>query len=314
MPIFPPSFSPTTANDLLAEIKQHLYTGQFEIRDKLDAAIPDATATTFTLKYGNNVFQPGIRVSCELEDMHVWDINGKLLTVERGQFGSKAVMHPVNSLVYAAPRFSDNEMFRELNNEILSLSAPSSGIYSVQSEEIPTIPGRFAYPLHDTGIQGILQVAVRRPGTSLDWIETTQYRLNASASPSDFSTSLSIELFDPQPANTTIRVVYRAAFLTFTAVTDNASVSGLATSQFDIPVLGAVIRLTSGRELRRNYTETQGDTRRASEVPPGANMSAGNAIRDLYRRRLVAESERLYRLYPAHRQRIWNLPTPARRF
>ena len=62
--------------------------------------------------------------------------------------------------------------------------------------------------------------------------------------------------------------------------------------------VGAQIRLMAGREVKRNFTESQGDTRRAEEVPAGA---VGNSITNLLRLRrdrIQAEAARLARQYP----------------
>jgi len=63
-------------------------------------------------------------------------------------------------------------------------------------------------------------------------------------------------------------------------------------------VLGAQIRLLASREVKRNFIESQGDTRRSDEVPAGAmNASVTNLLR-LRRDRIQAEAARLNRQYP----------------
>jgi hypothetical protein len=54
----------------------------------------------------------------------------------------------------------------------------------------------------------------------------------------------------------------------------------------------------ASREVKRNFIESQGDTRRADEVPSGAmNASVTNLLR-LRRDRIQAEAARLNRQYP----------------
>ena len=56
--------------------------------------------------------------------------------------------------------------------------------------------------------------------------------------------------------------------------------------------------MVAGREVKRNFTESQGDTRRADEVPAGSvNNSINNLLR-LRRDRIIAEAARLARQYP----------------
>ena len=54
----------------------------------------------------------------------------------------------------------------------------------------------------------------------------------------------------------------------------------------------------AGREIKRNFTESQGDTRRAGEVAPGAVMQSSRNLQILRQQRITAESARLDALYP----------------
>jgi hypothetical protein len=62
--------------------------------------------------------------------------------------------------------------------------------------------------------------------------------------------------------------------------------------------LGAQIRLMAGREVKRNFTESQGDTRRGDKVPAGAVGNSINNLLRLRRDRITAEAARLNRQYP----------------
>ena len=81
------------------------------------------------------------------------------------------------------------------------------------------------------------------------------------------------------------------------------SIAGFPESAEDILIIGAEIRLIAPREVKRNFTESQGDTRRSDEVPPG---SVGNSITNLLRLRrdrITAEAAKLNRQYPVFLQR-----------
>jgi hypothetical protein len=56
--------------------------------------------------------------------------------------------------------------------------------------------------------------------------------------------------------------------------------------------------MMASREIRRNFTEAQGDTRRAEEVPPGAVRDSISNILRLRRDRILAEKAKLTRQYP----------------
>jgi hypothetical protein len=66
----------------------------------------------------------------------------------------------------------------------------------------------------------------------------------------------------------------------------------------DILALGTQIRLMSPREVKRNFTESQGDTRRSDEVSVGAVGNSFSQLQRLRRDRIQAEASRLSRAYP----------------
>jgi hypothetical protein len=66
----------------------------------------------------------------------------------------------------------------------------------------------------------------------------------------------------------------------------------------DILELGVMYRMLSTREVKRNFIESQGDTRRSDEVPPGAMRDSFSNILRLRRDRIIAEAAKLARQYP----------------
>lgn len=302
----PPSSSPSTANttaDYLELAKQYLYTGSHDIRDKLSGVV-SAGDTAITLQYGNVALQPGIRLSCELEDMHVWTVSadGKQATaVERGQYGTVAATHTAGKMLYLSPKFSDAEILREINNEIRDLW--NAGIFRVGTRELSTqtVSSLYIITGWDETYQ-VLEVRARDIGPSDHWYVVQDWELKRNVSVLGSSITLSVN--EPLPVPSIIRIDYSYPFTTLTALTDVvATVTGLPTTALDIPLLGAAIRLTAGREIRRNFDEWQGETRRASEVPPGANNAASRNLMLLYNRRVIAESNRLQARYPKRKVR-----------
>jgi hypothetical protein len=77
-------------------------------------------------------------------------------------------------------------------------------------------------------------------------------------------------------------------------VTDETGLWGEA---LDILPLGAAVRLLLGTEAQRNVIHTQGETRRAEEVPPGAVSGALRNLAAIKQSRLVSESQRLRQRY-----------------
>jgi hypothetical protein len=78
--------------------------------------------------------------------------------------------------------------------------------------------------------------------------------------------------------------------------------TGLQSTAHDIPVLGAAYRLMMFRELKRSFTEAQGEPRRAAEVPVGSSLTALRGIQAFRQSRIDAERERLNKTYKHQRR------------
>ena len=56
--------------------------------------------------------------------------------------------------------------------------------------------------------------------------------------------------------------------------------------------------LMAGREIKRSFTESQGDPRRASEVTGGKSTESVVALQRLRQQRIASEKQRLDGFYP----------------
>jgi hypothetical protein len=106
-------------------------------------------------------------------------------------------------------------------------------------------------------------------------------------------------VFDEPVQAGTLRVRYKTPFTRATSESsDLTSLCGLPATCDDLVELGVIIRMMAGREMKRNFTESQGDTRRADEVQAGAVLQSVANIQRLRRERIVAEAGRLKAQYP----------------
>lgn len=99
-----------------------------------------------------------------------------------------------------------------------------------------------------------------------------------------------------------VHVGYRAPYTHLTNLTDDVqSVAGLQSYANDLPPLGAAIRLMAGREIKRNFTESQYDPKRQQDVPPGAVLRSYQGLAGLRQSRIRAVAMQLAVQYPRHR-------------
>lgn len=296
----------TTCQDLIDETRRYLFSGQRETLNVLSGAINNSV-TTITLTYDLNALAQGSYVAIDLEIMYVFAVSttAKTATVQRGMLGSTAASHSDQSLVYVNSKFPAFSIFQALNADLDDLCSPSNGLYQTVDVNLTYNPAVQGYDLTgSTDVLDILSVRTQVPGPSKDWVPLRSWRLETEGSTTDFASGNGIILYEPGSAGMTIRVTYSAPFTHFTSTTDNVTVTGLPTTASDIPPLGAAMRLVGVRETQRNFNESQGDTRRASEVPPNAQLAGMSALVRLRTTRIKSESEKLASTWPNMRRGI----------
>ena len=287
----------TTAATLVTRVSQELLAGTVEERNKLASQLAiDGTTVTFSNSLGsiraNSVFEIGSEL------LYVWSVNtaAKTADVERGYGGTTAAAYASGTPATVSPRFPRHQIFRALNNELSDLSSPINGLFEMKTVDL-------AYNGSDrminmTGVTSILDVYdVRYRYLSDDYPIVRNVRFLRNMPTADFASGF-VLAFDTGVRSGTIRVLYKAPFGQFTNEASTFASAGVTTEIEDLIVLGAQIRMIAGREIKRNFTESQGDTRRPDEVPSGAVVNSMIGLQRLRRDRILAESARLARLYP----------------
>lgn len=288
----------TTAADWIAEAEQHLSVADKGM-NKLAAAITDTTTDSITLSYNLGAIKDGQIIAIDLEVMRVWEVDdtNKTATVQRGYGGSTAATHLVGSLVYVNPTHTKFAILRALNQDILALS--SAGLFSMSTVELTYNAVAAGYDLTSvTNLEGIYRIDAKYTGMTRDWQRIRDFRLARSQNTVDFPSGYALSWDHGGQPGQTVRVVYKSRFTTLSALTTDVSTTGLPTSAYDIPPLGAAARLVSPREVDRNDTTSQGNSRRADEVPAGAVRSAGAGLWAIRQNRINEERAELARLWP----------------
>jgi hypothetical protein len=288
----------TTAATLIDRSVQELLAGTVEERNKLASPLTDTTGTTVTLTYPVASLRDNSIVQVGDELMYVWQVNAsaKQLTVERGYGGSTASTHTAGTITVTNPRFPRWQVLNHLNSELLDLSSPVHGLFQVKTLDL-------AYNGSDrminlTGVTGIIDLFdVRYRYLNDDYPIVRNVRLLRDMPTSDFASGYALAL-DTFVRAGTLRVIYKAEYDTFTSSASTVASVGGSDTLDDLLVLGAQIRLMSSREIKRNFTESQGDTRRAEEVPAGAIANSMLQLQRMRRDRIVSEAARLNRMYP----------------
>ncbi|MFP4512088.1 MAG: hypothetical protein ACLFRV_03970 [Acidimicrobiales bacterium] len=288
----------TTAGDLV-ELTRNRYinAGHREERNRLAAAI-DETAETFTTSWDLGPLTRGARISIGLEDMYVWSAEGKSVDADRGQFGTTATAHDEGDRILVNARPTPADTLAALNETVTDLS--NRGIFAVDHVDITTDGASTAYNLPATNWIGPLDVRIQTKEPAEDWPLLTRWRVaDGIADDGDYEAGRVIRLFDALPSGRTVRVRYKTELTpALSSLDDNVEdKTGLYSWAVDLLPLGAALSLIAGREVARNRDDRQGDTRRANEVPPNAQLISSRGLSSQYESRLTAVRRRLLATY-----------------
>jgi hypothetical protein len=247
----------------------------------------------------------GVVIQVDAELMYVWEITvgNKSAVVERGWNGTTAVAHATNSIVVVDPKFPRNQIVEAINAELDDLSSPMNGLFQVKTMDID-YNGSWTMlniPTTDTIID-LISVSSRYLTT--EYHQIRRVRLIRDLPNDDFNSGYALK-FDEDVSTSRIHIVYKTPFTNVSTESQNIqNMTGLPSSCEDILIIGAQIRLVNPREVKRNFTESQGDTRRAEEVTAGAVSGSITNLMRMRRDRITAEAAKLQRQYPTILSRI----------
>lgn len=290
-----------STTDVAIAVERHLVHHQREPRNRL-ASSYTAGGTSLTLEFDSPLPTQGQQLAVDFEVFETWGRDNRVVTVEGAQEGSTAADHAQGAHAVLGPKFPRNTILREVNSVLDDLSSPMRGLFHITTKDITFDAGVYAYDLDDLGdLLEVYDVAWRPVASTAEWrvIPRREWRVDRDLNTTDFPSGNALVLPGGIPNGYTVRVTYKASFAHVTAATSNvASTSGLPDTALDLLDLGAAVRLLKPLEPARNYTDSQGDTRRAEEVPPGALERSVRGLEQMYERRVQAEAARLRGLYP----------------
>jgi len=288
----------TTVATVLNRASRQMLAGVVEERNKLAAAL-DSSTTSVVVAYDVGGLRTGTVFEVDSELFYVWDANSatKTLTVERGFNGTTAASHASGAIITVTPRFPRAQMLDALNADIDDLSSTTNGLFRVGSVDLTYNGSDRQIDITNSGtILQLLDVRLRYLADEHPVISAV--RLQTGLPTTDFPSGNTL-VFDESIMAGTVRVRYKAPF---TRAASEAS--DLTTNCFvpatceDIVEMGVILRMMAGREIKRNFTETQNDTRRPDEVPAGSVTNSVANILRLRRERIIAEAGRLKAQYP----------------
>lgn len=248
---------------------------------------------------------PGSTIEIGTELMYVYTVSGAgLATVQRGFRGSDVAAHSIDDVVTVNPKFPAYQILNTLNDDLLDLASPASGLFQMKTVELTFSASTDGYDLTSV-TDDILEVyAVTWSDVGVENSEPVMpsWSLRRDRNTSDFASGYALVLYTDAESGRTMRVQYKTGFTALTDSTTALSTVGLHAGAYDIPPLGAAMRLMASRPIRREFLDEQGFSRRAEEVPAGAVAASMRDLRALRGARVDSELSRLQQQYPT----VWN--------
>jgi hypothetical protein len=291
----------TTVAKVLADARNLLMSSTRSVFNVLSADIDNAV-TTVTLSYTDTTLLPtvGSYIEIDLEIMLVVAMSSSQATVIRAFLGSAAAAHTNGTYVKVDPEFFDYVLLTHLNGELADLCSPANGLFQALSVDITYTAARDGYDLTSTTtVEDILDMRYAKPDARKRWPQA-EGQLARGMPTTDFASGNAILITEGGHVGQSIRVFYKAPYGALALTSDTLeSTGGMHAQAVDIPAIGVAIRATTGREVARNFISAQSDTRRADEVPAGAQNSAAAGMRQLRMSRVQAEAARLAARWPS---------------
>lgn len=288
----------STAGALINRVSRQLLSGTIEERNKLATTVTSSD-TSIVMSYDLAGLRAGSVFEIDSELMYVWvaESGSKTLTVERGYLGTTAAAHTAGALAILNPRFPQQQLLDSFNQELDDLSSPSNGLFRVVTASVDYNGADRQVNL--TSASTIIDlIDVRLRYLASDYPVLRGVRLSRDLPTSDFASGFALT-FDEVSMAGTLRVRYKAPFVrALTTSSDIQSVCLMPINMEDIVEMGVMARMLAVREVKRNFIESQGDTRRSDEVPAGSMANSVTNILRIRRDRIIAEASKLARQYP----------------
>lgn len=281
----------TTLNMVAAQARS-LLSGTLGTETAILAEDYAANSGVLVLKNTRRV-PPGSQISVGMTTFLVLESDETSVTVRASYDGSPDEDYPVNSAVFLRPLVTGWQMFTEISGTIRELSAPANGLYRIVSEVKPVDTVNGTYGLGRVPLK-VMRVRALQPGSGSDWKELP-FAVQAWAEGGPRVVCRGA------PGGSQVQIVYAADFDVPTSLDDDLGDLGMSDTWGPLLAVGAARNLSLGQESRRNQPFSQGDPRRAEDVPITGNLYVYDRLQRRFRDLVTAERTKLVALHPDRR-------------
>jgi hypothetical protein len=290
------------------QTRDMLLSGYVEDLDVITGSVGVEASQIIVQGYASSIVK-GVVIEVNAELMYVVQVTSTTIDVLRGYGGSTAAAHAEDDIVRVSPKFPAHRIISSINDDLADISSPANGLFQMRTTTFVYNGGVAGYNLDtDDGsggayiVDSVYEVTHAAVGALANEPEIISWRLkrNRDTSVGAFPSGNALILYDGAIPGRTVRVLYKSSLtpIDTTDLTKDRSLTGLSTTAYDLPPLGAAMALMTTRPIRREFLDAQGTSRMGEEVPPGAISASFRDLMGRRRARLEAETARLVAQYP----------------
>jgi hypothetical protein len=225
------------------------------------------------------------------------------VTVTPAYEGSTNANHASGTTVYINPKYTRWAIAVALNDALAAMSAPGMGLMREGYTTITFNPVLRGYDLAAAGVpsdfHSILSLSYDLPDPSHYFPVMRSFRVGRGITSTKIPGGYALFLNSSAMPGLPMMVAYGAPFFSATSTTqDMHNDLGLPLTAMDIPAIRAEIDLTLVREIKRNFTDSQPDMRKATDVVAGNVMNSVAGLEQLYQKRMDEEANRFRNRWP----------------
>jgi hypothetical protein len=293
------------------ETRDMLLSGYVEDLDIITGEVLVGASQIIVQGYASSIVK-GVVVEINAELMYVVQVVSTTISVLRSYGGSTPAVHALNDVVRVSPKFPTHRIISSINDDLADISSPAHGMFQMLTTTFTYNGGVAGYNLN-TGVNvvdSVYEVTHAAIGVLANEPEIISWRLKRNRDTGSFASGNALILYDGAVPGRTVRVLYKSSLtpISTTDLTADRSLTGLPTTAYDLPPLGAAMALMTTRPIRREFLDAQGTSRMGEEVPPGAISASFRDLMGRRRARLEAETARLTAQYPQQ----WNRHSAVR--
>lgn len=224
------------------------------------------------------------------------------VTVTPGYEGSTNANHAEGATVFINPKYTRWAIAVALNDALAAMSAPGMGIMREYYTTITYNPVLRGYDLAAAGVSEdfhtILSLSYDLPDPSHYFPTMRSFRVQRGLKNPKIPGGYALFVNQSAMPGLPMQLAVGGPLIRATSIDQEMHDLGLPLTALDIPALRAEIDLTLVREIKRNFTDSQPDMRKATDVQAGNVMNSVAGLEMLYQKRLEEEANRFRNRWP----------------